>query len=306
MHSHTDLLQLLQVPAMGPARCRAAVDHFGTPASVRAAAPEELSCVPGWGPSFALAAWKYFREEGERSARFAAEQCRLAALRGAAIISLWDRTYPALLSTIYDPPVLLYVQGMVREDDRLSLAVVGSRSPSAYGRTRAAALSAEAVRAGLTVVSGLARGIDTAAHEAALRHGGRTIAVLGSGLDRVYPPENLELSRRIACQGAVVSEFPMGTGPERSNFPRRNRIVSGLALGTVLVESTLTGGGMITARLALEQNREVFALPGPVDAPMSRGSNALIRDGRAKLVESLADILPEIVPPLGARPPLAP
>jgi DNA processing protein len=198
---------------------------------------------------------------------------------------------------IADPPPLLYVKGQLCAEDDKAVAVVGSRSASEYGRRVARDLCRGLAALGFTVISGMARGLDGAAHEATLSAGGRTIAVLGSGVDRPYPPEHEKLYHRISESGAVLSEFPMGTGPLAFNFPARNRLISGLSLGVVVVEATEKSGSLITAALALEQGREVFAVPGEVGASRSRGTHRLIRQG-AKLVETAADIVEEIAPQL--------
>jgi DNA processing protein len=211
----------------------------------------------------------------------------------AAVITLGEAEYPSALRWIPEPPPVLYVRGALQPEDGLAVAVVGSRRPSNYGKIMAQRLSAELAQHGLTVVSGMARGIDSLAHQGALQAGGRTLAVLGSGIDVVYPPEHRRLYEAISAQGAVLSEFPCHTKPDRWNFPRRNRIISGLALGTLVVEASESSGSLHTARHALEQGREVFAVPGRIDVPSSRGTNSLIQHG-AKLVTSINDILEEL------------
>lgn len=213
------------------------------------------------------------------------------------LLTLVDAGYPHHLRWIADPPLVLYVHGTLQSQDQLALAVVGSRKPSNYGKVMAQRLSAEIVHQGFTVVSGLARGIDSIAHQSALHAGGRTLAVLGSGINVVYPPENRRLFETITAHGAVLSEFPFDTKPDRWNFPRRNRMISGLSLGTLVVEATVSSGALVTARHALEQGREVFAIPGRVDVPNSQGTNKLIKSG-AKLVEGIDDIVEEF-PDLG-------
>jgi len=215
-----------------------------------------------------------------------------AARRGVKIICLEDPAYPPGLKTIYDPPPVLYVWGALTSSDAIALGVVGARRCTHYGLEQSDRFGRMLGRAGLTVVSGGARGIDTACHRGALSAGGRTIAVMGCGLGEFYPPENAKLFERIVADGtgALVSEIPMMRGVESRNFPKRNRIISGLSLGVLIVEAARRSGSLITARQAAEQGREVFALPGRVDSPMSHGSNALIRDG-AILVQDLDDIL---------------
>ena len=204
------------------------------------------------------------------------------------------------MRTIADPPPCLYTKGEIRAADNTAVAVVGTRSASDYGRRVARELSHGLVSLGFTVISGMARGIDAVAHDSALNSGGRTIAVLGSGVDLAYPPEHEKLYQRISAQGAVVSELPIGTRPLAFNFPARNRLISGLSIGVVIVEATEKSGSLITAALALEQGREVFAVPGQAGASRSRGAHQLIRQG-AKLVDSVEDIIEEIAPQLGRR-----
>lgn len=227
----------------------------------------------------------------QQSSAFAHEMTCIEAAH-ISIISIADAHYPQSLRWTPDPPLLLYLQGTIEQEDGLSVAVVGSRKPSNYGKAMAQRFSAELVQHGFTVVSGLARGIDSQAHRSALQAGGRTIAVLGSGLNVIYPPENRRLCESIRGQGAVLSEFPLDTKPDRWNFPRRNRIISGLALGTLVVEAAAHSGALHTARHTLEQGREVFAIPGRIDIPHSRGANNLIKQG-AKLVERVDDIVAE-------------
>jgi DNA processing protein len=202
------------------------------------------------------------------------------------------------LRAIADPPPVLYVRGEFSAADQTAVAIVGSRSASEYGRRIARHICRGLASLGITIVSGMARGIDGTAHETALDNGGRTIAVLGCGVDRIYPPEHELLYARICGHGAVISELPLGTRPAAFHFPARNRLISGLSLGVVVVEATEKSGSLITAALALEQNREVFAVPGEVGSSRSRGAHRLIRQG-AKLVESAADIVEEIAPQLG-------
>jgi len=222
---------------------------------------------------------------------FAREMERLQTTE-IRVTTLGEADYPEALRWIPEPPPVLYIWGTLRYEDSLAVAVVGSRKPSPYGQMAAQRLSAELAQYGFTAVSGLARGVDSLAHQGALQAGGRTIAVLGSGINVVYPPEHRRLYEAIHEQGAVVSEFPFDTKPDRWNFPRRNRIISGLTLGTLVVEASDQSGSLHTARHALEQGREVFAVPGRIDAPSSRGTNNLIKRG-AKLVEGIDDMLEE-------------
>lgn len=225
------------------------------------------------------------------------ELCALEK-KGVRIVSFWDDAYPANLREIHDPPLLLYVKGTLLQVDARSIAVVGSRRASFYGRETADRMSCELAAAGITIVSGLARGIDTAAHRGAVRGGGRTIAVLGCGVDVVYPAENKDLYEGIALHGAVVSEYPLGTPPMPYNFPRRNRIISGIARGIVVVEATEKSGSLITARLALDEGREVYSLPGRINTPQARGTNNLIKAG-ARLVTAAEEIIEDMYPDRG-------
>ncbi len=220
--------------------------------------------------------------------------CRRSGIR---VITWSSPDYPALLEACTDPPLVLHVRGSFRSQDLISLAVVGSRRATPYGIEAAERLSGDLAGRGVTIVSGLARGIDAVAHRAALEAGGRTIAVLGSGLDVVYPREHRHLAERIARSGAVVSELPLASPPLPCHFPRRNRIVSGLAVGTLVIEAAEKSGSLISARLALEENREVFAVPGPITSPNSAGVHRLIQDG-AKLVTDATDVIEELRPDL--------
>jgi DNA processing protein len=228
------------------------------------------------------------------------EELRHIRDAGIEILPFTSPAYPERLRVIPDPPPLLYLKGQLCAEDDRAVAIVGSRSASEYGRRVARDLARGLASFGFTVVSGLARGIDGAAHASALQAGGRTVAVLGSGVERPYPPEHEELYRRISEHGAVLSEFPVGTRPMAFNFPARNRLISGLSLGVVVVEATEKSGSLITAALALEQGREIFAVPGEAGASRSRGAHRLIREG-AKLVETVDDIVEEIAPQLMGR-----
>ncbi len=214
---------------------------------------------------------------------------------GVEIVVLGEPEYPVLLKEIASPPPVLFVRGSLVRHDKRALAIVGSRRPSLGGINMAKGLARDLAALGFTVVSGLARGIDTAAHQGALEAGGRTIAVLGSGIDVVYPPENKELARTVASQGALITELLPGSMPLKPNFPRRNRVISGLALGTIVVEAGEKSGALITASFALEQNRTVFAVPGSPGYARSKGANSLIKEG-ATLVESVEDVLEDIYP----------
>lgn len=268
-----------------PKRAIALVDHFGSVADVFAADAEDLSEVEGVGVKGAERIRALAKEPVDR-------EIKALEKLGARIVSYWDADYPMNLRQISDPPAVLFVRGELREEDRFSVAVIGTRRASEYGRSMAMKISRDLAKRGLVVVSGGARGIDTAAHTAALQVG-RTIAVLGSGLDIPYPYENRGLLAKIAENGAVISEFAPGTKPDAWRFPVRNRVVSGLTLGVLVIESQTSGGAMITATLAAEQGREVWALPGATDNSASSGPHLLIKEG-ARLVENAGDILADL------------
>jgi DNA processing protein len=274
------------VNGVGPVRFQRLLDHFGTAGDAWLASPAELAhagldtrCVDG---VVAKRAQVDLDREMERVAR-----------RGIGLLTWDDADYPKLLKSIHSPPPLLYVKGKLTPQDDWAVAVVGTRRVTIYGREATTTLTGALARSGATVVSGLAKGVDTMAHRAALDAGGRTIAVLGHGLDSVYPPENAKLSAEIAQHGALISDYPLGTQPEAGNFPPRNRIISGLSLGILVVEAGDTSGALITADYALEQGRDVFAVPGNVTSRMSRGTNRLIQQG-AKLVMTAQDVLDEL------------
>ena len=290
-HDETFLAQvrLACVPGVGGRLRQLLLERFGSPQAVFAASPKEIAGIGRIGQSIAQAIPELARSS------IAEEVIALCQTEGVRIIIEGDDEYPGLLSRIHDPPGVLFVRGGFEPCDALAVAIVGARHATGYGRRVASQLAGGLARAGYTVVSGLARGIDAAAHRGALDAGGRTIAVLGSGVLEVYPPEHAGLADEVIRQGALVSEAPPRAFPQRGSFPSRNRIVSGLGLGTVVVEAADRSGALITARLAGEQGREVFAVPGPIDSRMSRGCHGLIRDG-AKLVESVDDILEELGP----------
>ena len=289
MQNIRDLLRLSSVHLIGSVKIRALLAHFENAADVLDAPPRELIRIPGIDKKLASNIAHRGNDE-----EFADDQIRRVNKIGATIVTIWDKEYPELLKRIYDPPALLYVFGRFSPKDRQSIAIVGTRLPSLYGQQVAETFSHEISRLGITTVSGLARGVDTIVHATTLKSDGRTIAVTGSGLDVPYPPENRRMMEQIAETGAVVSEFPMGAKPDATNFPRRNRIISGLSLGTLVIESAEDGGAMITASTALDQNREVFAIPGSINEKRSSGPNKLIQEGRAKLVQNVEDILSEL------------
>ena len=282
------LIGLSLVSGIGPQRLRALLAAFDTPSDVFRASRSALTKVDGVGDQTAEAILTF----DDRAA--VEEEMERAEELGAELISPWDERFPDRLREIYDPPAYLWMRGALPATGEPMVTVVGTRRCTDYGRAQAHHFGAELVRRGFTVVSGLAYGIDAAAHKGALDAGGRTIAVLGSGVGRIYPQKHTALAERITENGAVLSEYALDAEPDAPNFPERNRILSGLALGTLVVESYSEGGALITARLAVEQNREVFAVPGNITKDSSRGTNRLVQRGHAKLVMEMEDLLEEL------------
>jgi len=283
-------IALKSIDGVGSLGFKNLVDAFGHPKKVFNASLQSLTAVPGIGPRTAgnvkdFNGWQKTEEELELLKKY-----------DARLITYQDSLYPRSLLNIYDFPPFLYAKGHLKAYD-VNIAVVGSRTASTYGKFSTERLCRELAIKGITVVSGLARGIDSAAHKGALTGKGRTIAVLGCGLDTIYPPENRELYEEIVAKGAVITEYAFGTPPSGSNFPARNRIISGISLGVVVVEANEKSGSLITAKLALEQGREVFAVPGSIDSAGSPGTHKLIKQG-AKLIENVYDILEKILPQL--------
>jgi DNA processing protein len=274
------------IPRIGRVKLSQLESHFGNLEKAWRATPSELkhagldrgavNAVTYWQSKISL------DEEMEKLERY-----------GVKVLTFHDKDYPSRLKEIYDYPPLLYIRGSILPQDEWCLAVVGTRRATVYGRQVAEEIVTDLARSQITIVSGLAKGIDSIAHHSALEAGGRSIAVFGCGLDVVYPAENAALARDIIQHGAIISEFPLGTRPRADNFPRRNRIMSGLSLGVLVVEADEKSGAMITASRALEQNREVFAIPGSILSPASSGTNRLIQEG-AKLVRDYTDILEEL------------
>ena len=283
------LLLLASIPGIGHAKIRTLVNKFGSAEKVFSASAHQLIATEGFDQKTA----EKILDPTQRNAGFADDQMNLMAEYDARAVTIWDEDYPENLKNIFDPPAFFFVRGVLSEFDRYSVAIVGTRECTPYGKRMTESLAQELALRGITIVSGLARGIDTVAHKAALQNGGRTLAVLGSGVDRIYPTENFKLAMEIIENGALISDYPMRTGPDAVNFPGRNRIISGISLGSVIVEAGEKSGALITSEYALEQNREVFAVPGNVTVPQSRGPHKLIRNG-AKLVESVDDILIEL------------
>jgi len=281
-------IALKSIPGVGNVTFPALVDKFGSLRAIFTTPAPQLATTPGISKKTAAAIacfrdWDKIKLEFDRTIK-----------ADIKIITYQDELYPAKLLNIYDRPAFIYLKGTLTKDE-INIAMVGSRQASTYGKYTTEKISRELSIRGITIVSGLARGIDAAAHRGALAGQGRTIAIMGSGLDVIYPPENKKLYAEIVRNGAVISEYALGTPPLASNFPARNRIISGMSYGVVVVEAGEKSGSLITARLALEQGREVFAVPGSIDSTCARGTNKLIKQG-AKLIENIDDILEDILP----------
>lgn len=286
MDAREALIALNMVEHVGPVRVRQLLEVFGNAPAILAATKQQLLRVEGIGADTAeaIANW-------EKNVDLAGELRRIQEF-GCHIITQLDEAYPALLRQIYDPPIVLYVKGTLLPKDKNAVAMVGSRMTTHYGIETARKLAYQLAYMGVTVVSGGARGIDTAAHQGVLSAKGRTIAVFGTGINLVVPPENAGLFERIAGSGAIITQFPFNRNGDRQSFPIRNRIVAGMTLGTVVVEANLTSGALITANMAVENGRQIFAVPGRIDSPRSKGCHDLIKKG-AKLCEGVEDILSE-------------
>lgn len=285
------LIQLSEIEGLGVNKLRNLINHFSSPLEALSSDYVELSHVEGISQVLAK---RIVNENIEKKNLKKSEaQLNLLEKHKARLITFWDDDYPYYLRKIYDPPVFLFIKGNLLPEDENSIAIVGTRNPTQYGKKITEKIMSELIEYRVTIVSGLARGIDTIVHSITLNKNSRTIAVLGSGLDFIYPAENRNLFKSIPENGCIVSEYLFGTKPDAMNFPRRNRIISGLSLGTVIIETDITGGAMLTARYALDQNREIFAVPGNIDSPKSRGTNFLIQSGQAKLVTSAEDIIVE-------------
>jgi DNA processing protein len=282
-------VRLSLVSGVGPLLRKALLERFGSPAAVLAAGKDQLQSVDGIGPKIAS---RILAANDEIDAEL---ELRIAADHGIDVLIESGDDYPRPLRQIHDPPGVLFRRGKPAAQDEMAVAIVGTRHATRYGIAQAERLAGSLARTGFTVVSGLARGIDAAAHRGAIAAGGRTIAVLASGLLEIYPPEHDKLADEVAERGYLISESPPRMAPLSGAFPQRNRIISGLTLGTIVIEAAERSGALITARHAYEQGREVFAVPGPIDSRLSRGCHALIKDG-AKLVESIDDVLAELGP----------
>jgi DNA processing protein len=281
-------LALNLLPKIGPVRVRRLVEYFGSPETILAAKTKDVLQVEGFGQDLAetVSGWEKRIDLSREMRRIEEEKL--------SILSQEDVLYPKLLKEIHDPPIVLYVRGQLTPRDANGIGMVGSRQATQYGLATAKKLGFQIAYAGYTVISGLARGIDTAAHEGALASKGRTVAVIGSGYGKLYPPENAALAEKISQNGAIISEFPVDYPPDRQSFPLRNRIVAGWSCGLIVVEAPLRSGSLITAGQALEQGRTVYAVPGNIDRPTSHGCNRLIQDG-AKLIMDGADVLDDLM-----------
>lgn len=277
---------------VGPVMLRRLLDRFaGDPVAILSASVRELESVKGVGQKASAAIREWDRA-------WLADERRRLAKRSSRFLTCEDSEFPPALLETFDPPIGLYCEGAPPLPGEPCVAIVGTRQTSLYGLRMAKTLAADLARMGFCIVSGMARGIDAAAHEGALEAGGRTVAVFGCGPDVIYPPEHLDLYRRIAASGAILSEFPFGRRADRNTFPMRNRVVAGMSAGVIVVESAAAGGSLITARFAAEQGRQVFALPGRVDQATSAGCHKLIREG-ATLIRNAVDVAEELAPSLG-------
>ncbi len=298
MESREALVALNLIEHVGPVRVRQLLECFGEAPAILKASRQQLLRVHGIGEETAqaIASW-------EKTIDLDGELKRITDF-GCRILTQADEDYPELLRQIYDPPIVLYVSGQLTSKDKNAVAMVGSRQTTHYGLEAARKLAYQLAYVGVTVVSGAARGIDTASHQGALSAKGRTVAVLGTGINIIFPPENRELFERIAANGAVITQFPFNRQADKQSFPIRNRIVAGMTLGTVVVEANLTSGALITAHFATEYGRQIFAVPGRIDSPRSKGCHDLIKQG-AKLCEGAEDILSEFeyLFPASNRPP---
>ena len=286
----TDLFLLLSVEGIGPGKIRNLLAKFRSTENILSADTQSLLGAEGISTNLARRISKAKSNRSQIEQWLESELVKLDKLN-AKIVTIWDAEYPEILKKIFDPPILFEMKGELKDEDNYSIAIVGTRQPTNYGKIQTERIASDFAEQGITVISGMARGIDSISHSSCLKRGGRTIAVIGSGLDVIYPPENRKLFEKISENGAVISEFILGTKPDAQNFPRRNRIISGLSLGTIVIETGITGGALQTARFALDQNREVFALPGNVGVKQSDGTNRLIHRGEAELIRSAEDVL---------------
>jgi len=287
-------LKFLQsIDGLGPVKIISLFNHFKNFSNIFNASLTELNKVVGINKNLSHRILSSKLNLSSIQIELEKELKELAKIN-AHMLTFWDNDYPELLRNIYYPPIILYVIGSFKEIDKNSIAIIGTRQPTNYGKQLAEKFARELTKKDITIVSGLARGIDSIAQQTTLNSAGRTIAVIGSGLDVIYPPENKKLFESIKENGVIVSEYELGTKPDAPNFPRRNRIISGLSLGSLIIETKLSGGAMQTAAYAIDQNREVFAIPGNINTKQAEGPNTLIQRGEAKLVISVDDIICEL------------
>ena len=279
-------LALNMVPGIGRKLYHRLINHFHFPEKVFQATNSQLLQIEGVGENLAATITSFDVD------KVIEQEKKLVTLNHVSIITFQDDIYPENLKKIYDPPPVLYMKGSIAKMDNIAVAIVGTRIPSRYGKLVTEKISSELAERGVTIISGMASGIDSIAHRSAIAAGGRTIAVFGCGVNMTYPTENINLKEKIIENGAVLSEFPMNTRPERTNFPMRNRIISGLSLGTIVIEAAEKSGALITSDFALEQGKDVFAVPGNINSPKSKGTNRLIKMW-AKLIENAEDVIEE-------------
>ena len=284
---------LLELEGIGIVRLLKLVEFFGSLDNVFKCNKESLIVKGKISKVLSERIYRQTQTYNSSNSKFEKEIKSLAKL-GIKIVTYWDSEYPQQLKNIYYPPLILYILGTYEQSDAQSISIVGTRKCTDYGKSVTNYFSSELAKHNITIVSGMARGVDSIAHKSAIKVGGRTIAIIGSGLDVIYPPENGKLFSEIIKNGAVISEFPLGTKPDAPNFPKRNRIIAGLSLGTLVAETKENGGAMQTAKFALDQNKEVFAIPGNITSEQSRGTNILIQRNGAKLVSEPDDILVEL------------
>lgn len=284
---------LIETEGIGPQRIISILKNFNNPAEILSVGKSFLSNLEGFSDLLSTRILQSLEKRSEFQLEFE-KQLEQLEKSNMELLTYWDEDYPKALKNIYYPPIFLYLQGELRKQDEISVAIVGTRTPSDYGKSIAKEFAAEIAKSNTTVISGMARGVDSISHKSALDVGGRTIAVIGSGLDVIYPPENKKLFDRIIESGCVISEFKLGTQPDAQNFPRRNRIISGLSKGVVIIETRVIGGAMQTAQHALDQGREVYAVPGNIHSANSEGTNLLIQQGNAQLVLSAKEVLKDL------------
>jgi len=284
---------LLETDGIGPQRIISLLKKFDKPSDILGTEKIFISNIEGFSETLAERILSSLKNKNSLQTEFE-KQLEQLEKSNIKLITYWDEDYPKVLKNIYYPPVFLYLKGELKKSDEIAIAIIGTRTPSSYGKEIAKEFASEISKSNTTIVSGMARGIDSIAHIAALDNAGRTIAVIGSGLDVIYPPENKKLFERIIENGCVVSEFKLGTQPDAQNFPRRNRIISGLSKGIVIIETKIIGGAIQTANHALDQGREVYAVPGNIHSKNSEGTNLLIQQGNAQLVLSAKDVLKDL------------